>query len=121
MAKFKVKRKKGKEIPASYFRERELREIRKRHKGRIPISKIGTLGFRTYERYPRQVHKVNQIVIYKGKRYVVKKVSRKGVHLSTIKRRNGLIEGFKLGKPKFVPEKEYSGRAVPIRAEWFVL
>jgi len=116
MTKFKVKRKR--KLPETYFREREIRELRKKHKGEIPIGEYVQTGYRVSARYPRKTHRVNQIVLYKGKRYIVRKVSKKGVHLSTIKRKNGLIEGFKFGKPKFVPEKKYSGQAVPEQPVW---
>ncbi len=114
MTKFKVKRKR--KLPETYFRERAIREMRKKHKGDVPISAIIKTGHRVTARYPRKTHRVNQLVLFKGKRYVVRKVSRKGVHLSTIKGKNGLLGEMKLGKPKFIPEKKYSGKAIPEQA-----
>jgi len=116
MAKFKVKRKR--KLPETYFREREIRELRKKYKGDIPIGKYVQIGYRVSARYPRKTHRVNQIVLYKGKRYVVTKVSKKGVYLSTIKRQNGFLDKVILGKPKFVSEKKYSGQAVPEQPVW---
>ncbi len=120
---YKVKRKKvkAKKIPKEYFREREVELLRKKYKGKIPPAKVLGEGWRIYTRFPRKTHRVNQIIIYKGRRYVVREVSKKGVYLSPIQRKNGLIEGFKLGRKKFVPEKEYSGKAVPVEAQWFLV
>lgn len=108
---FKVKSKK---LPETYFRERAIRELKKKHKGDVPIFSYIKTGHRVASRYPRKTHRVNQIIIYNGKEYVVRKVSRKGVYLSTIRKENGLLDKVKMGKPKFVPEKKYSGKAVPI-------
>lgn len=115
---FKVKRKK--KLPETYFREREIKILKKRYKGDIPISQLIKAGHRVAIRYPRKTHRVNQLVIYKGKEYIVRKVSRKGVYLSTLKRENGLIDKTKLGKPKFIPEKKYSGKAVPVEAQYIL-
>jgi hypothetical protein len=110
---YKIKSKRNKK---GYFKERELKEIRKRYKGDVPVGQIIKEGHRFVADFPKATHTVNHIVIYKKKEYVVKKVSRKGVHLSPLKKtREGYLdEGIKLGKTKFVPEKKYSGNAVPV-------
>lgn len=111
-------RKRKKKIPETYFRERELREIRKRHKGHLPFTEVIKEGHRFVAKYPRATHKVNHSVLYNNKEYVVRKVSKKGVYLSRIKKSDSLLEGVKLTKPIFVPEKKYSGRAVPFGMFW---
>jgi hypothetical protein len=112
-------RKQKRKLPETYFRERELQEIRKRHKGKIPFTELVKAGQRRTARYPRKTHRVNQMVIYRGEEYVVRNVSRKGVHLSRLESKNGLIDEVKLGKKIFVPESKYSGRAVPIEPQFF--
>lgn len=115
----KKKRKKiGKCCPVGYFKEREIREIKKRNKGEVSASEIIRLGVRRTYGYPKKTHRVNQRVVYKGKNYVVVGRSRKGVHLAEFQSKDGLIDNPKLKKPIFVPEKKYSGNARPIEEEF---
>ena len=69
-------------------------------------------GVRISQRVPKRTHQKGKFVSFKGKMYAVQKVSRKGVHLAPVKREKGKLLSVDVKRTKFVPEKEYSGKAV---------
>lgn len=88
------------------WKERELMQIRKKYKGKIPPFKvISREGTRLFLKVPSKIHKKGAIVTYKNRPAIVKKVTRKGVHLQRFKKTNGLTSPEK--KITYVPHKTY--------------
>ena len=100
-------------MPKDYFREKELRLLREKHKGKLPVGVIIKEGVRISQKVPKRTHQKGKFISFKGKMYAVQKVSRQGVHLAPVRREKGKV-GLKVDvkKTKFVPEREYSGKAV---------
>lgn len=111
---FKVKRKRDK-IPEGYWKEREIRDLRKKYRKKgVPFTVITNQTTRVLTGVPKKIHKENTMVMHKEKPHVVRKVTKKGVYLSEAKTGEGLIRFSK--KQFFVPEKEYRKTTYPVFA-----
>ena len=112
---YKVKKKtRKKRLPKGYFKEKELRLVREKYKGKVPVGVIIKEGIRvsTILKVPKKTHKKGNLIKFKGKMYSVQKVSRQGVHLAPVKRDKKNFLKVDVKKTKFVPEKKYSGKAM---------
>lgn len=90
-----------------YYSERMQRDAdeyyRKRGK-RVPVKKEARIIFEGSLSLPEKIHTRGSLVKYKGKEYIVKKGSHKGIIVEEL--RSGEIGKKELAKPLFIPEKE---------------
>ena len=118
---YKIKRRKTPK-PA-YFRERELRDIRKEYKGKLPpFKRITITGARRTAGFYKRVYKKGKIVEYDNGLARVERVSKRGIHVRQFKRDK---EGFltKLDdKQKFISVMEIDkGKVQPTNTNFPLL
>lgn len=108
---FKVKTRKTKPIPKSYWAERETRELYKKEKGHPSVYQIAEEGARVGTGVPKEIHKEGEWITYKGKIARVERVTKEGTFIRKFKRE----EGFAIPEKKqtFIKEDDYEKNAKP--------
>lgn len=111
---YKLKHKKQKEIPESYYNDLEIQELRKRYKGHVPpISEVMRVGTRRTLHVEKLVHRKGHTVQYKDGLAIVKKVEKKGLYIQTFKKDK---DGFSTpsGKSIFIPQHRVEHEIYPV-------
>lgn len=111
---YKIKSK-SKKIPASYWEQREMAEIRKKYKGKLPpFSVITREGTRKIEGIQPRTHKKGNYVEYKEGIAKVKKVTKRGLWLEPFNKPTEKSIAYPSGKIVFIPEKRVEKEVYPL-------
>jgi hypothetical protein len=104
-----------KKIPKNYFEERELANVRKKYKGKVPPFRVlAREGTREAFAIQESVHTKGEFVQYRGELGRVEKVEKTGIWLNLFKKDNkGIINNARTERV-FVKEKDVeAGKVYP--------
>jgi hypothetical protein len=103
---YQISHKRQKEIPASYFADKETERLRKKYHGKIPpFLEITREGMRRTSGVIERVHKKGAIVEYKDGIAQVKKVTKRGLWIEPYRKPRDNSIAYPSGKVIFISEK----------------
>jgi len=110
---YKIKR--TKTIPKGYWEKREMANLRKKYKGKLPpFLEITRAGTRKISNIQKKVHKKNALVYYKENLAKVKKVTKKGLWIEPLIKPSNKNLAYPSGKIIFIPEAKVEHQIYPV-------